>query len=381
VARARKALAIFLYRFATYQLELNTDVLEMVKTELPALTAPLGAAKLDNQAEAQQHPNGSFKFQYGMYVDDGLSAIPANEPNGVHRMVASSCKAAYLLLGYPGPIQNPTMPPTMSWDKMQDRPVNPFRDSLGLAIDGDRMEVTIPAKQLDRLFDILMRHWTPKRKHFMARAAAQLIGNLLSCIQGCHWLQLSITHLQQALRDALRNNWSHLIHTQHFKALLMEQDQAWLEPDAGTRVWKLLGIRTNLARALWHCKETTWTPKAVHDECEWLCVIIAQHKTDHQTWTRPISHIVRRAPDFVGYQDACTLWGMGGHSPDLQYYWRMSWHDLHADLPDKIKHTLNKKGSEHIHINWLEFAAIMVNYAAVIVTARHNTLVPPFPPI
>jgi hypothetical protein len=72
---------------------------------------------------------------------------------------------------------------------------------------------------------------------------------------------------------------------------------------------------------------------------------------------------------------------MGGHSPDLQYYWRMSWHDLHADLPDKIKHTLNKKGSEHIHINWLEFAAIMVNYAAVIVTARHNTLVPPFPPI
>jgi hypothetical protein len=163
VARARKALAIFLYRFATYQLELNTDVLEMVKTELPALTAPLGAAKLDNQAEAQQHPNGSFKFQYGMYVDDGLSAIPVNEPNGVHRMVASSCKAAYLLLGYPGPIQNPTMPPTMSWDKMQDRPVNPFRDSLGLAIDGDRMEVTIPAKQLDRLFDILMRHWTPNR--------------------------------------------------------------------------------------------------------------------------------------------------------------------------------------------------------------------------
>jgi hypothetical protein len=147
---------MFLFRFAIYQLAINTDVLQLVKTELPVLKTPLPAARLDNADEVQQHPDGLFKFQYGMYVDNGLSTVPANKPKRVHRMVASSCEAAYLLLEYPGPIQNPTMPPTMSWDKMQDHPVNLFRNSLGLAIDGNRLEVTIPHNRLDLLFDILM---------------------------------------------------------------------------------------------------------------------------------------------------------------------------------------------------------------------------------
>jgi hypothetical protein len=114
VARARKALAIYLYRFATYQIDINQDVLRLVTTELPALTEPLALAKLDSADDIQKHPDGLFKFQYGMYVDDGLSAVPDNEQNGVHKMVASSCEAAYLLMGYPGPIQDPTLPPTMS---------------------------------------------------------------------------------------------------------------------------------------------------------------------------------------------------------------------------------------------------------------------------
>jgi hypothetical protein len=104
-------------------------------------------------------------------------------------------------------------------------------------------------------------------------------------------------------------------------------------------------------------------------------------KTQSRLANMPISHIVCQAPNFVGYQDACTLWGMGGHSPNLQYYWRTSWQDMHKDLPDKIKYTINKRGSDNIHINWLEFATIVINYAGVIITARHDNLVPPFPPM
>jgi hypothetical protein len=97
VTRARKALAIYLYRFATYQIDINHHVLWLVTTELPALTEPLAIAKLNSADDIQKHPNGSFKFQYGMYVDDSLSAVPENKQNGVHKMVASSCKAAYLI--------------------------------------------------------------------------------------------------------------------------------------------------------------------------------------------------------------------------------------------------------------------------------------------
>jgi hypothetical protein len=37
--------------------------------------------------------------------------------------------------------------------------------------------------------------------------------------------------------------------------------------------------------------------------------------------------------------------------------------------------------SNNIHIDWLEFAAIIVNYAGIIVTTQHDNLVPPFLPM
>jgi hypothetical protein len=54
---------------------------------------------------------------------------------------------------------------------------------------------------------------------------------------------------------------------------------------------------------------------------------------------------------------------------------------MHPTLLDKIKSTLNQRGPKHIHINWLEFAAIVVNYAGAIVTTRHDKAEPPFPPM
>jgi hypothetical protein len=378
--RARCEIAEFLFHNCSFQIHLNQEVLDLITTELPPLTAPLAAAVLDNPNERQCHEDGSVKFHYGMYVDDGQTAITDDTPDGVARMITSSVESAYILLGYPGPIQNPLINPTMSWDKMVDRPIKTTRETLGLENNTDLLEVTIPARRLDRLEDCLRRHWNKNRKTFTARAAAQLIGNLLSCLQGCHWLKMATLHLQSALRMALRNNAKRLARSNHFNAILAEKTQAWLEPDAGQRDAKLLGIQSHLARLLWRCDEKTFVPKTVHLECAWLIVIIKEHRHDKSTWTRPISHIVRRKPDWIAFQDASTKWGIGGHSPSLGFYWFLSWENLSPVVAKFINSTLNKGQTTDAHINWLEFIAIVINYAAVIICACLPEFHLPYPP-
>jgi hypothetical protein len=293
IARARCEIVQFLYKHMDYYITLNQEVINLTSSVLPHRTKPLAQATLDDPTDAQTHPDGTFKLHFGMYVDDGLSALPADEPNGVNRLVTASVESAYLLLGYPGPIQAPEIPATMSWDKMVDRPITVTRDSLGLSINTDDMNVTIPERRLQRLDECLGRHWNCNRKCFTARAAAQLIGNLLSCLQGCHWLKMATLHLQAALRAALKNNARQVARTPHFRALMAEKNEAWLTATAGKKDAKVIGLQSELARILWRCKETTWVPSVVHKECEWLRSIIRHHRSDSTTWTRPLSHIVR----------------------------------------------------------------------------------------
>jgi hypothetical protein len=370
VARARCELVEYLYHNATYQIALNQEVLDLTTVDLPTLQFPLAQATLDNPEDKQCDDNGNFKVQFAMYVDDGQSAVLANDPTAIHTLITSSVEAAYILLGYPGPIQQPTIPATMSWDKMVDRPIRPSRECLGLVIDTDKMEVTIPVRRLNRLDKCIRRNWNHKRKQFTARGAAQLIGNLLSCLQGCQWMKMATFHLQSALRKALRNNATRIAKSRHFQAILAEKNEAWLEVDSSRKEAKLLGLQSKLARILWRCEEKTFIPANVHRECEWIRQIIQEHYNDGTTWTRPISHIVRRKADWEAYQDASTKWGMGGHSPDLRYYWQISWHQLGQCIVDKIAETLNKGKDDDIHINWLEYAATVINYAATIVSAQ-----------
>lgn len=59
-------------------------------------------------------------------------------------------------------------------------------------------------------------------------------------------------------------------------------------------------------------------------------------------------------------QDACTLWGTGGYSAKLRFWWQIRWDEIHSALPSMIQ---DKK----IHINALELVAIVINYYAAIV--------------
>lgn len=381
VADARGEICKYLFNYCSYQLKLNQKVLDHVKVILPELKAPLAQAKLDNPSQLQKHADGSFKLEYKMYIDDAQTAIPACVPNGVNRLVASSIESCYILLGYPGPIDAPIITPVMAWDKLEGFAIQPTMNSLGRISDSDNLELQCPTPRLIRLRDILTRHWNVNRKRFTPRIAAQLIGNLISCLQTNDWLKMACLRFQSYLRIALRNNAERLIKTKHFQALLQERSEAWLEPSSGDKDAKLLGIQSRQSRALWQCKEQTFTPAPAHQMAEWLIAVINEHLATGLAWRRPISQVVRRECDWNAFQDASTSWGIGGHSPDLFYFWQMAWLEFGPEVVAFILATLNKGSDTDAHINWFEYLAAVVNYCAVIVASQEERFQLPFPPV
>ena len=93
----------------------------------------------------------------------------------------------------------------------------------------------------------------------------------------------------------------------------------------------------------------------------------------HQ-WSRPIAMLIPRAPTWTVYSDAAHS-GLGGWSHDLNFVWRLTHADMvqmgfpMKDLDDQLQERyrwcraqdLPEGHSELLHINPLEFIAILVN--------------------
>jgi hypothetical protein len=380
VARAKERLCEYMYHHTHFQQELNLDLTEKVKMVLPTLTEPLAQAKVESRAHLQQREDGSHKLVYKMYVDDSQTATLASEDNA-RQMITTSTEATYLLRGFPGRIHQPFITPTMAYDKVEFV-VEPTAMFLGIEIDADRLIVKIPLKKLIRLRDILRRHWNRKRKNFIVRHAAQLVGNLLWCLRGNWWLMSLCFSFTSMIKTALARNGARLIRTKHWEAILSEASEQWLEPTAGGNDAKMLGLRSRYSRALWASKDKTWTPAAVHDHAEWLEQALTEAIEGRDTsWYKPISHIVRRNADYQLYFDASSGEGAGGHSPDLRFWFQCFWDSFGPEFATWIKKTLNEGKTTDAHINWLEYIASILNTAAAIVTYQYRGVHLPWPPM
>jgi hypothetical protein len=182
-------------------------------------------------------------------------AVTGHTHIGMFWLAASSLKAGYIYFGFPGPLESPIITPTMAWDKLEDMSIGSILEALGIIIDISKMEILTPLCRLVRLQDILQRHWNRKQKTFTARGVAQLIGNLLCCLQGYNWLKMLLFNFQTALRQALRQTTCRLIHSTHyFKAILAKMTQVGLKVDGGSKDAKLLGLRSKHAHLLWRCE-------------------------------------------------------------------------------------------------------------------------------
>jgi hypothetical protein len=80
-------------------------------------------------------PKDQCNFE--IYTDDFLGSATLDSPNHQKacKMVASSIKAKYLLLSYPGPIEAPMLPAIAAFDKLVEKPVSECHTLVGIKID------------------------------------------------------------------------------------------------------------------------------------------------------------------------------------------------------------------------------------------------------
>ena len=109
-----------------------------------------------------------------MFVDDGLTAAPRLSGD-MRKLAAASIEACYLLLGYPGPIKSPYLPPAMAWDKMEARRIGIDRIALGTRFMTPFLDLTIEIYKAQRLKYILLNTWNVR-----ARLQAQQGGSYLT---------------------------------------------------------------------------------------------------------------------------------------------------------------------------------------------------------
>ena len=188
---------------------------------------------------------GKFVPEHRMFVDDLLSAIPQHLRN-TRQFIVSSIESLYVILGYPGPITKPDLPPTMSWDKMMGRAVGPVCLSLGVEFLNKDLGMTVDDYKVVRLLCLLNTEWSRGRKGFQALPAAVLIDNVFAAILTCAWLRWSLHQLIGAMKDLIKRNYNRLARTLHFTELFVKKDEQWLDPKAKSFACRLCPNPSNL---------------------------------------------------------------------------------------------------------------------------------------
>jgi hypothetical protein len=358
---ARCEIAKFLYDNAMYHVALNLEVLELIpiREDTPAQHVPKFRPKLDRLNPPILNRQGEPDVEFRMFVDDLLSACIRRKAL-IQRMIASSVEAAYLLLGYPGPIKDPILPPVMAWDKMEDRPVAPQRVALGALIDTSTLTVSLEDYKVERLVAILNDTWNRQRKMFTVIDAAVLVGNVIAASFFCGWLRWSMHHLMEALKEQLKKNGKRLARTRHFEELLQEPDEAWLDPSSRSFA-RIRCLNSAFARAVWRDKARTAITRAMYEEIDFLRTQATEHLSGHHRWRRPISHLIPREWDAQLRQDASTTWGAGGFSSALSFWWQTAWEVFSPEVRRRIM-ILSRGDPDKISINVLELVAVVINF-------------------
>ena len=199
-ARARCFLTQWIYLHTSYQEVLNEEALDLM--DLPDEDDDTHACTIWSQFDkfngTVNNEQGKFVPEYQMFVDDLLKAIPWHLKN-TQLFIASSIELVYVILGYPGPITKPDLPPTMSWDKMVGRAVGPVCLSLGVEFLNKDLGMIVDDYKVARLLCLLNTEWSRGRKSFQALPAAVLIGNVFAATLTCAWLWWSFHQLIRAM--------------------------------------------------------------------------------------------------------------------------------------------------------------------------------------
>ena len=285
-----------------------------------------------------------------LFVDDSVYAdIYEDDRVRIEQTVAAGIETIFILLGSSDldKRQDP-----ISFEKMEAMMVSHLNKILGKLLHTRRLDVGVPASYVRKTIHLL-EPFHNKRKSFTVKEMETLTGMLIFIASTAPWLKFLLSHVYTSITAAIGENTSHLHRTnKQFRAMLKDARDTTVTTRVSTFA------QSHTARAVHSCPKKHWINRTLKEE---LHIILSALRSRHMSLRTPIAHLVRRDPSSIAWSDSC-LFAAGGYSIDMKFWWYIEW-------PDEIKkHTLvyvqNNKDGTLISINVLEYAAILVNYAA-----------------
>jgi hypothetical protein len=202
----------------------------------------------------------------------------------------------------------------------------------------------------------MLKHWHKGRQSFTLPEIEPLIGKLNHMAQTNRWMLHLMGHLYSSLSAALGSNKKYLIHSSKAFRELVKLIKA--EPANETEQMESSFAVSETARRVHKAKKQYTLLPTAKEELRIIREALLDESIKKST---PIAHLIKKDYDAIAFGDA-SLEAMGGYSFDMQYWWYYAW-------PKEIRnHTIrvikNDKNGELVTINCMEYATIIVNYAA-----------------
>jgi hypothetical protein len=118
-------------------------------------------------------------------------------------VLAATIKAIFVVMGEPDVAVRQC---PLAMDKWIELVIGPKQTMLGLIIDTNRLTISIPAKYLQEVLDLLNSTWHPNRRCFKVSQAQKLTGKLTRLTKGANWVFHLLSHLYSMIAYALSKN-------------------------------------------------------------------------------------------------------------------------------------------------------------------------------
>ena len=235
---------------------------------------------------------------------------------------------------------------------------------LGFLFNSRTMMVILSPRKREKIMCILLEEgWTETKTKATLTEAATINGMIQSAAEFFPWGRAHLLVLQQLLRVQIRKAFARYKVLTRIQRRVTETRRA-MPKNLQYRL-KHLGL-TEVLRAMWNSKEKFTVTEDVRKALRTIYNFLKQERK----WETPIGHIVHREPAIISTQDASHL-ALGVQIPDREI---MCLIPYSQEIIDAIKI------SHKVHINSLEFIAIMISLIIFQLDYKqHKSRYPPHP--
>jgi hypothetical protein len=287
-----------------------------------------------------------------MFVDDDIYA-DVYCVDRIEQTIASGIEAVFIVLGESA--INIRQDP-IAWDKLAAMIIHFANVILGQLIDTRKMTIETPPDFISKVVTMLHTTWGPHRKSFTVREAEVLAGQLNHISNTAPWLKHIMAHLYKSIAAALGSNKASLVSTnRHFREQIqLAKANAIVEASP----LEVSFAQSETARLPHHSTKKHWILPTMKAELDLIRQALSADWVDKSS---PIAHLISDIMDGEAHGDS-SLKAAGGFSTHMKFWWYHEW-------PTSVRHkTLlhipDGQSGDLIDINCLEYATVLINYAA-----------------